>query len=118
MLRELVTELALGLRAHVLPHLGTHAARAHVRAGAGGDVTFEIDRHAEAYLESFLAERAPEVAYYSEDRGLVLPGTAHPPQPDHLLADRPYVLLVDPLDGTRPPPAGFEPSCVPLAAPP
>ena len=25
-------------------------------------------------MEEFLAERAPEVAFYSEDRGLVAPG--------------------------------------------
>ena len=42
-MRDLVAELALGLRAHVLPLLGSHAGRAHVQAGAGGDVTFEID---------------------------------------------------------------------------
>jgi myo-inositol-1(or 4)-monophosphatase len=118
MLRELATELALGLRAHVLPNLGAHAARAHVRAGAGGDVTFEIDRQAEEYLERFLADRAPEIAFYSEDRGLVMPATSHPPQPADLPADQPYVLLVDPVDGTRPALAGFESSCVSVAAAP
>jgi myo-inositol-1(or 4)-monophosphatase len=118
MLRELATELALGLRAHVLPYLGAHAARAHVHAGAGGDVTFEIDRQAEEYVERFLADRAPGVAYYSEDRGLVLPGASHPPRPADLLADRPHVLLVDPVDGTRPALAGFESSCVSVAAAP
>ena len=52
-MRDLVVELALGLRRHVLPFLGSHAARAHVHAGAGGDVTFEVDREAEDYLEQF-----------------------------------------------------------------
>ena len=70
-MRELVAELALGLREHVLPHLGSHAGRAHLQTGIGGDVTFAIDEEAEAFLERFLAERAPGVAYYSEDRGLV-----------------------------------------------
>jgi myo-inositol-1(or 4)-monophosphatase len=127
--KELVTELALGLRQHVLPYLGAHAARAHVRAGAGGDVTFEIDTEAEDYLERFLAERAPELAFYSEDRGLVLPRTSSRPEsarpePDDLLADRPpdvrppYVLVVDPIDGTRPALAGFEAACVSVAAAP
>ena len=46
--------------------------------GAGGDVTFEIDERAEAFLEQFLAERAPEVAFYSEDRGLVSPAGDRP----------------------------------------
>jgi myo-inositol-1(or 4)-monophosphatase len=105
---ELVTELALGLRRHVLPHLGAHAARAHVRAGAGGDVTFAIDTEAEDYLERFLAEHAPEVAFYSEDRGLVSPASGTPT----------HVLVVDPVDGTRPALAGFEAACVSVAAAP
>jgi myo-inositol-1(or 4)-monophosphatase len=104
----LVTELALGLREHVLPSLGAHASRAHVRAGAGGDVTFAIDTEAEDYLEAHLAEHAPDVAFYSEDRGLVMPGSASPTQ----------VLVVDPIDGTRPALAGFESACVSVAAAP
>ena len=51
-----------------------HAGRAHSGDGAGGDVTFAIDERAEACMEAFLAERAPDVAFYSEDRGLVAPG--------------------------------------------
>ena len=42
-------------------------------AATGGDVTFAIDAEAEAMLAAFLAERAPDVAFYSEDRGLVVP---------------------------------------------
>jgi myo-inositol-1(or 4)-monophosphatase len=106
-MRELVTELALGLRKHVLPHLGSHAGRAHLPPGVGGDVTFVIDEEAESFLERFLAERAPEVAYYSEDRGLVAPS-----------ADPRHVLLVDPIDGTRPAMAGLESCCVAVAAAP
>jgi myo-inositol-1(or 4)-monophosphatase len=106
--KELVIELARGLREHVLPFLGAHAGRAHVKAGAGGDVTFAIDSEAEEYLERFLAERAPEVAFYSEDRGLVQPPGATPA----------WVLVVDPIDGTRPALAGFEASCVSVAAAP
>jgi myo-inositol-1(or 4)-monophosphatase len=105
-MRELVTELALGLREHVLPHLGSHAGRAHLPTGAGGDVTFAIDEEAEAFLERFLAEHAPEVAYYSEDRGLVGRDGAR------------TVVLVDPIDGTRPAMAGLESCCVAVAAAP
>ena len=148
-MRDLVTELALGLRRHVLPYLGSHAERAHVRAGAGGDVTFAIDRKAEQYLESFLAERAPGMAFYSEDRGLVEPsggrGTqnmaddlqarggaegaegAKPPcrvsggataERDALSGGTTsaQVLVVDPIDGTRPALAGLESACVSVAA--
>ncbi len=108
-MRELVRDLALALRAQVLPALGSHSARAHdeTAPAAGGDVTFAIDAAAEATLESFLAERAPDVAFYSEDRGLVEPGGT--PR---------AVLVVDPIDGTRPALAGLESCCVSVAAAP
>ncbi len=107
---ELVRDLSLALRERVLPHLGSHAARAHDEdaEGAGGDVTFAIDADAESALEEFLAERAPDVAFYSEDRGLVAPGEGDPE----------WVLVVDPIDGTRPALAGFEACCVSVAAAP
>src|SRR6476661_1095998 len=104
----LVTDLAATLREEVLPHLGTHAGRVHSGAAEGGDVTFQIDEHAETRMESFLAERAPEVSFYSEDRGLVSPA-----------GDRAeWVLVVDPIDGTRPALAGLESCCVSVAAAP
>ena len=104
-MRELVRDLALTLRESVLPHLGSHAGRVHEAAAAGGDVTFAIDADAERQLEAFLAERAPDVAFYSEDRGLVEPPGG---------ADT--VLVVDPIDGTRPALAGLESCCVSIAA--
>jgi len=104
---ELVTELATALREEVLPELGGHAGREHAGAGAGGDVTFAIDERAESFMERFLAEQAPDVAFYSEDRGLVSPGG----EPE-------WVLVVDPIDGTRPAMAGFEAACVSVAAAP
>lgn len=107
-LPALVRQLALALRERVLPELGSHAARAHLEEpAAGGDITFAIDAHAEELLASFLAEHAPNVAFYSEDRGLVLPG-----------AEADTVLVVDPIDGTRPALAGFESCCVSVAAAP
>jgi myo-inositol-1(or 4)-monophosphatase len=105
--RELVRDLALALRERVLPQLGSHAGRVHEAEAAGGDVTFAIDAEAERELEAFLAERAPDVAFYSEDRGLVEPpGGAR------------FVLVVDPIDGTRPALAGLESCCVSVAAAP
>jgi myo-inositol-1(or 4)-monophosphatase len=104
---ELVRELALVLREQVLPHLGSHAGRAHEEDSAvGGDVTFAIDADAERTLESFLSERAPDVSFYSEDRGLVAAEGAS------------TVLVVDPIDGTRPALAGLEACCVSIAAAP
>jgi myo-inositol-1(or 4)-monophosphatase len=109
-LTELVRELSLALRESVLPMLGSHAGRAHEgdADASGGDVTFAIDAEAERTLESFLGERAPDVAFYSEDRGLVLPAGGQAST----------VLVVDPIDGTRPAMAGLESCCVSVAAAP
>src|SRR5262245_29808586 len=105
-IRNLVLDLASTLREEVQPQLGTHAGREHSGAAEGGDVTFEIDERAEARMEAFLAERAPEISFYSEDRGLVSP-----------MGDQAeWVLIVDPIDGTRPALAGLESCCVSVAA--
>lgn len=95
----------------MLPLLGSHAGRAHeVEADAsGGDVTFAIDTEAERTLEAFLADRAPDVAFYSEDRGLVEPAAG---------GAATTVLVVDPIDGTRPAMAGLESCCVSVAVAP
>ncbi len=104
--RQLVLDLAQGLRDRVLPELGSVDGRAALGGGAGGDVTFAIDEMAEAFLEEFVADRAPRSAFYSEDRGLVAPG------------DAVEVLVVDPIDGTRPAMAGLESACVAVALAP
>ena len=106
-LSALVVDLATDLREEVLPELGRMAGREHAGGGAGGDVTFAIDERAEARMEAFLAERAPDVAFYSEDRGMVTPG-----------GEPRWVLVVDPIDGTRPAMAGLESACVSVAAAP
>jgi myo-inositol-1(or 4)-monophosphatase len=103
---ELVLELARRLRERVLPELGSHAGRAQTGGSAGGDITFAVDAIAEETLAEFLAERAPRMAFFSEDRGLVAP------------ADATDVLVVDPIDGTRPAMAGLESACVAVALAP
>ncbi len=105
----LVADLSATLREEVLPELGCREGREHTRDGSSGDVTFAIDEQAEKRMEEFLAERAPEIAFYSEDRGMVLPsgGGEAPPE---------WVLIVDPIDGTRPAMAGLESACVSVAA--
>ena len=102
----------MALREQVLPMLGRHEGREHAPdeeagRGAGGDITFAIDERAESFMEDFLGSRAPEVAFYSEDRGLVSPG-----------GDAEWVLVVDPIDGTRPALAGLESACVSVALAP
>lgn len=99
-------ELARRLRERVAPELGSHAGREHAGDAVGGDVTFAIDELAEQALAELLSELAPRVAFYSEDRGLV----AEP--------DATAVLVVDPIDGTRPAMAGLESACVAVALAP
>lgn len=105
-LDSLVLDLARGLRQRVLPFLGSHSGRSARGAGAGGDVTFAVDLEAEAFLAEFVSERAPRMAFYSEDRGLVSGD------------DATHVLVVDPIDGTRPAMAGLESACVAVALAP
>jgi myo-inositol-1(or 4)-monophosphatase len=103
---ELVFDLSRALREVVLPELGSHGGRAEHGGGAGGDVTFAVDELAERFLEQFVAEQAGGFSFYSEDRGLVgQPGDTH-------------VLVVDPIDGTRPAMAGLESACVAVALAP
>ena len=92
-----VLSIALAIRERVLPLLGSHAGRSVDGAGASGDVTFAIDSLAERALEELVPART---AFYSEDRGLVA-------APDAI-----DVLVVDPIDGTRPAMAGLESACV------
>lgn len=103
---EQVFALARGVREVVLPELGSHAGRTEQGEGAGGDVTFAVDEMAERFVEEFVRERMPRMSFYSEDRGLV--GDA---------SDT-HVLVVDPIDGTRPAMAGLESACVAVALAP
>ena len=86
---------------------GSHAGRAHARRGAGGDVTFAIDAEAEAFLEAL--RRGARAR-----RGLLLRG----PRPGRAGRVGRLVLVVDPIDGTRPAMAGFESACVSRRAAP
>jgi len=101
-----LVDLCARLREAVLPSLGRHAARDHAGVAVGGDVTFAIDEVAETLLAEYMATELPAWAYYSEDAGLQ--GAADPE----------LILIVDPIDGTRPAAAGFEMACVSIAAVP
>ena len=97
---EIVSSLALEIRTTVRPHLGKLASRHIEGIAASGDATFAIDEIAERAIVSFIESHGLSIAYYSEDRGLVEFGSA--PK---------GVLVIDPIDGTRPAAAGFE-ACV------
>lgn len=102
---EICRELAEDIRDLVRPRLGMKASRTMEGRGASGDSTFSIDEDAERFLEAKIGE-CPGLAFYSEDRGLVGEEDAE------------WVLVVDPIDGTRPAAAGLEACCVSVAAAP
>lgn len=100
---DLLLDVAKAVRSAVLPYLGDPATRGAAGIAVGGDVTFGIDEIAEHAAEEVL-EAAGDLAWYTEDRGLVVRGN-----PSRL-------LIIDPIDGTRPAGAGLEPACVSIAA--
>jgi len=102
---RLALDIASRVRDAVRPELGTARARARVARAPGGDATMAIDEVAERVVEEVLAAEG-DIGFYSEDRGLVTYG-------------RPRALLViDPVDGTRPAAAGLESGCVSVAVVP
>jgi myo-inositol-1(or 4)-monophosphatase len=102
---EMVRRLSEAVRFSVRPMLGKAAAKAEAGRAATGDTTFGIDEVAERVVADFL-DGVGDIAYYTEDRGLVVNG-----EPG-------YVLVIDPIDGTRPAAAGLESCCVSVAAAP
>jgi myo-inositol-1(or 4)-monophosphatase len=104
-IEQLALDVAARVRDAVAPSLGEPGARTGVGVAPGGDVTMAIDEIAEDVVEESCAE-AGDVAFYSEDRGYVEFGTPR------------AVLVVDPIDGTRPAAAGLESCCVSVAVAP
>src|SRR5689334_24301026 len=96
-------QIMLGLVSHVkeavFPHLGAWRARKVTGIASSGDATFDIDDIAEGAVEQFIRDHGLNVAYYSEDRGLVRPFADREPE---------GILIIDPIDGTRGAIAGFE----------
>lgn len=101
---ELVVGLAGAVRAVVAPALGT--GREVVGTTDSGDATFALDLVAEQATRDFLARTRFPAALFSEDGGLV----GDP--------DAEWLLVVDPIDGTRPAKAGLESCCVSVALAP
>lgn len=104
-LAEDIREMCERVGRAVRPLLGTAIAKGIEGQGASGDATFRIDEVAEREVASFMDERG-DIAYYTEDRGLTVVGSPK------------YLLVIDPIDGTRPAAAGLESCCVSVAAAP
>ncbi len=100
---EICRDLGDEVREMVRPHLGEKPAREMQGRGASGDSTFAIDEVAE--------EQGGEQA------GGASPGWPISPRTAVWWArmKRSWVLVVDPIDGTRPAAAGLEACCVSIA---
>ena len=102
--QETVLALTRHIRDTVRPHLGAWQGREVSGTAASGDATFAIDEIAEEAIVSFIEREQLSIAYYSEDKGLIKFG-----------ASPEAVLVIDPIDGTRPAMAGFEQCVVSVA---
>jgi len=99
---DMLSTVAARIKEAVSPHLGK--GRELDGVASSGDTTFRLDTIAEKALEQALGQVGYSGLCYSEDRGLVAVGGG---------GDR--LLVVDPVDGTRPAVAGFESCCLSLA---
>ena len=102
--QETVLAMTRHIRETVRPHLGAWHGREISGTAASGDATFAIDEIAEEAIVSFIERERLSIAYYSEDKGLIEFG-----------ASPEAVLVIDPIDGTRPAIAGFEQCVVSVA---
>jgi myo-inositol-1(or 4)-monophosphatase len=102
--QQTVLAITRHIRDTVRPHLGAWQGREVSGTAASGDATFAIDEIAEEAIVSFIEREKLSIAYYSEDKGLMEFGSS----PE-------AVLVIDPIDGTRPAMAGFEQCVVSVA---
>ncbi|RJP73829.1 MAG: hypothetical protein C4532_03965 [Candidatus Abyssobacteria bacterium SURF_17] len=104
-MKDLLLRLSASIRDAVRPWvLGARGGEVVGRSHSG-DATFKIDEIAERHLAEFLAATPEPIAYFSEDKGLVMPRTGTPE----------WLLIVDPIDGTRNAKSGFEACMVSVA---
>ncbi|WP_107058683.1 inositol monophosphatase family protein [Streptomyces rimosus] len=107
-LKKLLTGLGQHVRAELLTYADRGPARQVHGDSPGGDAQFDVDEVAErAVLDHLRAHAHVPLAVYTEDGSLV-----------ELAPDPEYVLVVDPIDGTRPASAGLEMGMVSIAAAP
>ncbi len=98
-MKNIAIDLAKEIKKEVIPFLGKASSSEITGKGASGDATFKIDLIAEEVVTRFIENRGIDIAYYSEEKGLIKKGS-----PDK-------ILIIDPIDGSRGAKAGF-PSCV------
>ncbi len=106
-MKEYLVSLVTSVREKILSTEGTLKDRQISGYSPGGDAQFDIDDVAEQAVEDFIKRGSLSIGCYSEDHGLHSFGT----NPEHL-------LIVDPIDGTRPAAAGLEMACISIAVAP
>ncbi|MFQ6113219.1 MAG: inositol monophosphatase family protein [bacterium] len=99
-----IIEIAKEIREAVLPFLNNERSKQSAKIAFSGDTTFELDVVAEQALEKAVRNSEYPLAYFSEDQGLVKTNL-----------DPEWLLIVDPIDGTRPLLCGFEMGVVSVA---
>ena len=102
---ELALTIATAVRAAVAPSLGDPGARERVGVAPGGDTTMAIDEIAELVVERCCAGNGQHRVSLGRPRLR----DVRPPA---------WILVVDPIDGTRPAAAGLESCCVSVAVVP
>ncbi|MBK7537914.1 MAG: hypothetical protein IPI49_21580 [Myxococcales bacterium] len=106
-MKDYLISLTTSVRQKILSTEGTLKNRQLSGYSPGGDAQFDIDDVAERAVEAFIKANGLAVGCYSEDHGLQSFGS----EPKHL-------LIVDPIDGTRPAAAGLEMACISIAVAP
>ncbi len=101
---DFIKDLADATRQAVLSHLPDRSAKGLAGVAFSGDQTFGIDKVAEEALFAAAETCRERLAIFSEDRGLV----KLDPHPE-------WLLIADPIDGTRPAVCGFESAVVSIA---
>lgn len=101
-MHDLLSGLGAHVRAAVHPILGLRAASDGTRHSVSGDIEFRLDEIAEDAISAFMAPY-PEFAVFTEGRGLV---SGQSPE---------FLLVIDPVDGTRPARVGLEMCVVSIA---
>ncbi len=103
---QFMMDLAKAIKESVEASARAVKGREVVDTAVSGDVTFQLDKTAEKTLLNFLKRAGKPVAYYSEDSGYAT-FTSEKPK---------YLLIVDPIDGSRAARSGFEGCVVSVAS--
>ncbi|MET3988068.1 inositol monophosphatase family protein [Streptomyces sp. PvR034] len=107
-MKQLLTDLGAHVRSELLAYADRGLARQVHGDSPGGDAQFDVDEVAEQAVLDYLRAHAKfPLALYTEDGSYI-----------ELAPDPQVLLVVDPIDGTRPTSAGLEMGMVSIAAAP